>query len=138
MAPKFLCIIWVVTVNMDLILIEFVENCGIPRPLKMHRYFLIDFWQIWILTSMGCDQTCVFFNNMNQKIPGGHKSKGMTQKYTLIYIFIIHIYILTVSIKWHTSWPSKRLGTFAEVLHELKFMLGSLIRTFSYSFPSKK
>ena len=87
MAPKFLCIIYI-TVNMDLILIEFVENCDIPRPLKMGTFWSI-FGNFIILTCLGYHKTYRIglkiglqriFNNMNQKILGGYKSGLMTQK----------------------------------------------------------
>lgn len=88
MAPMFLCIIWVITVNMDLILIEIVENCGIPTKNPESGYFLVDFWKILNFNQLGIPQNLRFFNNMNQIIPGGHKSGVMTQKWdTYWYVF---------------------------------------------------
>ena len=51
MAPMFSCIIWVITVNMDLILIEIVENCGIPRTLRVGTFWSI-FGKFWDTTKL--------------------------------------------------------------------------------------
>ena len=92
----------------------------------------------WTVVYYLINVVCDFVTSWNWIVSGWLCKKHTSLYNTYIYIFIIHFYILTVSIKWHTSRPSKRLGTFVEVLHDFICMLRSLNFPFSYSFPPKK